>query len=287
MNLSVLYRGPLASCTYACPYCPFAKRRDDADHLAADRAALARFTGWIAECRDVEWSILFTPWGEALSRRWYRDAMVELSGLAHVRLVAAQTNLSHRVDWTGAGVAGRLALWCTYHPGETSLERFIGRCRDLDRHGTAHSVGVVGWPDHLGPARRLRAALPATTYVWINPADGIARPYRDDEIAAWSAIDPLFPLALRPHRSIGAACRTGETVISVDGAGDIRRCHFVPEVIGSIHDDRWRDALGPRPCPKLTCDCFIGYVHRDHQLYDPLFGTSLLSRIPVQLARTR
>ena len=27
MNLSILYRGPLSSCNYACGYCPFAKRR--------------------------------------------------------------------------------------------------------------------------------------------------------------------------------------------------------------------------------------------------------------------
>ena len=37
MNLSILYRGPLASCNYDCPYCPFAKRRDDPAALRADR----------------------------------------------------------------------------------------------------------------------------------------------------------------------------------------------------------------------------------------------------------
>ncbi|MGE6735743.1 STM4011 family radical SAM protein, partial [Streptomyces sp. NPDC059900] len=46
MDLTILYRGPLASCDYACPYCPFAKRRDTPEQLRADRAALERFTDW-------------------------------------------------------------------------------------------------------------------------------------------------------------------------------------------------------------------------------------------------
>ena len=40
VDLSLLYRGPLASCNYDCPYCPFAKRRDSPQLLRADRAAL-------------------------------------------------------------------------------------------------------------------------------------------------------------------------------------------------------------------------------------------------------
>jgi hypothetical protein len=43
LNLSILYRGPLSSCNYACAYCPFAKRRESSAELTRDRAALARF----------------------------------------------------------------------------------------------------------------------------------------------------------------------------------------------------------------------------------------------------
>jgi hypothetical protein len=45
LSLSILYRGPLSSCNYACGYCPFAKRRETAAELARDREALARFVG--------------------------------------------------------------------------------------------------------------------------------------------------------------------------------------------------------------------------------------------------
>src|SRR5262249_28032929 len=92
MNLSILYRGTPASCNYDCPYCPFAKRRDDPAALRSDRAALERFVQWAAANPDGHrLSILFTPWGEGLTRRWYRDALVRLSHLSHVDRVAIQT----------------------------------------------------------------------------------------------------------------------------------------------------------------------------------------------------
>lgn len=142
-RLSILYRGPLASCDYDCPYCPFAKRRDTPEQLRADRAALERFTGWVAE-RDFELAILFTPWGEGLVRSWYRRAMVELSRMRQVTRVAIQTNLSTRTGWLADADLDTLALWATYHPGQVPYARFLGRCRELIALGVRFSVGVVG-----------------------------------------------------------------------------------------------------------------------------------------------
>ena len=96
--LMILWRGSLASCNYGCPYCPFAKTRDDRAALARDRAALERFCEWAAQ-RPYPLDILFTPWGEGLIRRYYREAMTRLSRLDHVRTVAIQTNLTCGLDW--------------------------------------------------------------------------------------------------------------------------------------------------------------------------------------------
>lgn len=279
-HLTILYRGPLASCDYDCPYCPFAKRRDTPAQLRADRAALERFVAWVAAC-DHPVSVLFTPWGEGLVRSWYRQALITLSHLAHVRRVAIQTNLSHRVSWTADADLNRLALWATYHPGQVPYQRFLGKCRDLAANGVRFSVGIVGQPDHLDAARRLRADLPAGTYLWVNAAEG--RAYDDAEAASWTDIDPLFPLSRRPHPSRGLPCRTGETVVSADGDGTVRRCHFVPTVLGNLYDGTFRDALAPRPCPLDTCDCHIGYVHlKPLGLYET-FADGILERIPILL----
>ncbi|MET9349023.1 STM4011 family radical SAM protein [Streptomyces termitum] len=279
MDLTLLYRGPLASCDYDCPYCPFAKRRDRPETLRADRAALERFTGWAAGQGGDRLRILFTPWGEGLVRSWYRRAMVELSRLPQVERVAIQTNLSCRTGWMEEADLDSLALWCTYHPGQTPYERFLGKARELVARGVRFSVGIVGLPEHREHALRLRDALPDHVYLWVNAAEGHV--YTDAEAAAWTAVDPLFPYSRRPHRSAGLPCRTGESVVSVDGEGTVRRCHFVRAELGNLYDGSYRAALRPRPCPLAVCDCHIGYVHLESlPLYD-VFAGGVLERIPA------
>ncbi|MGW1669769.1 STM4011 family radical SAM protein [Streptomyces sp. NPDC002324] len=283
MDLTILYRGPLASCDYDCPYCPFAKRRDSTDRLRADRAALDRFTAWAREQTGDRLSVLFTPWGEGLVRSWYREALVGLSHEPHIDRVAIQTNLSCRTEWLARADRDTVALWCTYHPGQTPYERFLDKTRRLAGMGIRFSVGIVGLPEHLEHARRLRGELPPEVYLWANAAEG--HTYTDEEAAVWSELDPLFPFSRHPHRSAGRACRTGSTVVSVDGAGTVRRCHFVKAELGNLYDGSFRAALAPRPCPLSVCDCHIGYVHLETlPLYD-VFAGGVLERVPTVEAR--
>ncbi|MFD9110233.1 STM4011 family radical SAM protein [Streptomyces bottropensis] len=283
MDLTILYRGPLASCDYDCPYCPFAKRRDSTDRLRADRAALDRFNTWAREQTGDRLSVLFTPWGEGLVRSWYREALVGLSHEPHIDRVAIQTNLSCRTEWLARADRDTVALWCTYHPGQTPYERFLDKTRRLAGMGIRFSVGVVGLPEHLEDARRLRGELPQEVYLWVNAAEG--HTYTDEEAAVWSGLDPLFPFSRHPHRSAGRACRTGSTVVSVDGAGTVRRCHFVKAELGNLYDGSFRTALAPRPCPLSVCDCHIGYVHLETlPLYD-VFAGGVLERVPTVEAR--
>ncbi|MEH1013240.1 STM4011 family radical SAM protein [Micromonospora sp. CPCC 206060] len=281
MHLRILYRGPLASCNYDCPYCPFAKRRDTREQLRADRVALERFVDWVTgNPHGDRLSVLFTPWGEGLTRSWYQRALVTLSRLAHVDRVAIQTNLACRLDWLADADRQRIAFWATYHPGQVSRSAFLDRCTGLRDRGIRFSVGMVGLPGHLAEARWLRAALPAEVYLWINAAEGYRYPPQEE--ADWSALDPLFGYSVRPHPSAGRSCRTGESVISVRGDGEVRRCHFVDAPLGNLYDGSYRAALRPRPCPQTSCDCHIGYVHlRTLPLYD-VFAGGVLERIPAE-----
>ena len=278
--MKILYRGPLASCNYDCPYCPFAKRRDSPAQLREDRLALGRFVDWIRENPDGHvLSVLFTPWGEGLSRQWYRDAMVELSKLSHVEQVAIQTNLACRLGWLTAADPSTVALWATYHAGQVTRARFVARCAELDRLGIRYSVGVVGLPEHLIEARALRGELSDGVYLWVNAAEAMA--YDEAAEAAWTEIDPLFGYSARPHASAGHECRAGETVISVQGDGTVRRCHFIPEPLGNLYDGSYLSALRPRPCVNQICDCHIGYVHLKRlPLYD-VFAGAVLERVPA------
>lgn len=288
-HLTLLYRGPLASCDYDCPYCPFAKRRDDPDTLRRDRTALERFTDRLAELGETDpgtrIAVLFTPWGEGLVRSWYRRAITRLSHLPNIERVAIQTNLSGRVGWLADCDPTSAALWATYHPGEVTHERFLAKARELSRMGVRYSVGVVGQPEHLAAAERMRRDLPEQVYLWINAAEGLG--YTDTEAAQWQRIDPHFGYSRHPHVSRGRPCRTGDSVLSVNGDGTLRRCHFVDDVLGNLYDDSFRSRLRRSPCPLEVCDCHIGYVHLESLDLYQVFNGGIVERIPADWSRAR
>jgi MoaA/NifB/PqqE/SkfB family radical SAM enzyme len=282
ISWSILYRGPLSSCNYGCGYCPFAKKANTREQLQDDEQRLKKFAEWV-EGRPEEIGILFTPWGEALIHRYYQNALSGLSHLPNVRRVAIQTNLSCRLDWVAGAHPEKLALWCTFHPGEVSLERFLDQCSVLDCHSIRYSVGIVGTKEALPFLEPLRAGLNPDVYVWVNALKRSGNYYVEEEISLLTHFDPLFPLNNQYHASLGRACRTGHTVFSVDGNGDMRRCHFVKDVIGNIYDVGFINALRPRPCPAETCGCHIGYVHLEELGLDAVFGDGLLERIPSNM----
>jgi MoaA/NifB/PqqE/SkfB family radical SAM enzyme len=281
MKLSLLYRGPLSSCNYGCPYCPFAKHAETDTEHAADAAALERFLEWVERQEEHRLSVFFTPWGEALIRRRYQRALVRLTRLPHVEKAAIQTNLSCRLDWIEECDRRKLGIWATFHPGEVRRERFLAQCRELDRRGARFSVGVVGLKEHAEEIAALRAELPPRVYLWINAYKRVPDYYTEAELRRFEGIDPLFPVNNRRHASRGESCRAGASVVSVDGDGTLRRCHFVREPIGNLYAADWEAALAERPCPNETCGCHIGHVHLDRVGLYPVFGDGVLERIPA------
>ncbi len=281
LELSILYRGTLSSCNYECHYCPFAKHWESPEELAEDKIGLQRFFDWVTTRNGDQISVFFTPWGEALVRQWYRDAVVHLSHLPHVSKVAVQTNLSCQLDWLAEATTDKIGLWCTYHPGETTLENFLGQCEKLQQLGVAHSVGCVGLREHLHEIEVLRENLPDSTYLWVNAFKSTPDYYDAGLLRMFESIDPLFPINNQSHVSLGRSCRTGESVVTVDSGGNVRRCHFVKNVIGNLYDGGIEKALSRRACPNATCECHIGYVHLEHLSLDRVFGSQVLERIPV------
>jgi hypothetical protein len=98
-----------------------------------------------------------------------------------------------------------------------------------------------------------------------------------------TAIDPLFPVNNRRHPSLGRSCRAGRSVISVDGVGTVRRCHFIRAPLGNLYDPGIERVLAERPCTNATCGCHIGYVHLDELKLYEVFGDGVLERIPARL----
>jgi len=284
MKLDILYRGYLSSCNYACHYCPFAKQHDDRRAREKDAVALQRFVQWVSSRRRDQLGVFFTPWGEALIRRSYRDAIVALSKLPQLRKVAIQTNLSGSLAWLDQADSGKIAIWATYHPQQTSQDAFLGQCATLDKLGINYSVGIVGLKQHAAVIGEMRQKLNQDIYLWINSPPDAPAYYDEKDIEYFSQIDPLFHFNWQPHQSHGKSCFTGESVISVSADGTITRCHFDKAGLGNLYSDDIEKLLAPRVCAQSSCDCHIGYVHlKSLNLYD-VFGNGVLERIPKSYA---
>lgn len=277
-SLSILYRGSLLSCNYDCHYCPFAKGKDTRESLANDAIELRRFVDWVSNQKQPI-SVFFTPWGEAFVRRHYQDAIRDLGAMPYVERIAIQTNLS----LTNAAIVRcnneKLALWCTYHPSQTSSAKFLEKCDFLKTQGIRFSVGMVGNRDELDEISTMRAALPEDVYLWINANRDEQTHYQTDELELLHAIDPLFEKNLHMYPSQGKECLTGSKVISVDGSGNVQRCHFVKQSLGNLYDGSFVQTSAP--CPAKTCDCHIGYIHMPELNLYKEFGNGILERIPV------
>jgi MoaA/NifB/PqqE/SkfB family radical SAM enzyme len=280
MNVSILYRGPLSSCNYGCTYCPFAKTKNTRAELADDARKLQKFIAWIADRKEHNFGILFTPWGEALIRKYYQHGIIELSKLPNVQKVAIQTNLSGSLQWLQNCDKQKVALWTTYHPSEVSRTRFLNQCKQLDTLQIRYSVGVVGFKEALDEITLLRQALSPEVYVWINAYKREPHYYQERDMQHLLQIDPLFSFNLKYHPSQGKACQAGESVFSVDGEGNMYRCHFIKTQIGNIYEANFEQHLFPRLCTNATCGCHIGYIHLDELNLYPVYGTGLLERIP-------
>ncbi|EAZ90305.1 STM4011 family radical SAM protein [Crocosphaera chwakensis] len=282
MHLSILYRGSLISCNYGCQYCPFAKKQQSAIELAKDKQELTKFINWIEQNQQHDFSILFTPWGEALIHDWYQQALIRLTNLPNVKKAAIQTNLSCKLDWVEDCDKNKLALWATFHPEWVKRDRYLSQCLELYRRQVSFSAGVVGFPQFKSEIATLRQELPDDVYLWINAVKKELPNMSKADLEFFEAIDPLFPLNTHHYPSRDRSCKAGKSVISVDGDGNMRRCHFIKQPIGNIYHSNWESVLGDRLCTNETCHCHIGYVHLDYLELDKVFGERILERIPVR-----
>lgn len=277
-NWNILYRGSLDSCNYDCHYCPFAKKKNTKEELAADKVALNNFVQWV-EGRQENINILLTPWGEGLIRSYYQEAMIRLSHRSQVKKIAIQTNLSCALEWVKKVNKESFALWITYHPDEVNFDKFITKCQFLIAQHIQFSIGVVGLKEHFKAIEKLKESIPER-YIWINAYKREEAYYTNAEQEWLTSIDTLFPLNNQKYQTKGKPCQAGHTSFSVNEKGDVFPCHFIDEKLGNIYRDDIHQILAPKLCVNDTCGCYIGYIHRGEM--DAIYGDKILERIPVK-----
>ncbi len=282
MKLDITYRGPLESCNYDCHYCPFAKKEDSPATRAKDKASLERFYNWLHSRQEKDqFRVLFTPWGEALTRSWYRETLQKLSFVEHIEKVVIQTNLSTATEWLKQVNKEKLALWVTFHPDEVTLERFIDKTQQLDEIGICYSVGIVGTKENVPFAKRLREQLNPDTYLWVNAYKDQPDYYQQHDRNFFKQIDPYFELNLTDYPSRGKACRAAVRAVSMDGEGNIQPCHFVKQPLGNVYQQELHQLLQSQYlCPNHHCGCYVGYIHLEKLNMERVYGAGMLERIP-------
>jgi len=139
---NILYRSSLTGCNYSCEYCPFAGNIIKNSDLKDDIHGLEQFINWTVDKDNQNISVFFTPRGEVMIHNHYQYAAVRLSLAIHK--VVFQTNLSFPVDCLKDANPEHIAFWCTYHPSQTKMEKFLENCQKLIRMNIRFSVGMVG-----------------------------------------------------------------------------------------------------------------------------------------------
>lgn len=279
MRWNILYRGSLTSCNYSCTYCPFGKTKNTKYELTQDSQELTNFKNWV-QSRNEEIGILMTPWGEGLIRSYYQKVMTELSHFQNVYRVAIQTNLSCSLDWMNNVNKKTFALWTTFHPTQTTVDKFLEKCFKLDEMNIRYSVGFVGFKEDFEALEQLKKGLNKDVYLWVNANKKEDNYYSTKDIEFIESIDPLFRWNLQYHPSFGKECKAGDTTFSVDGDGNMTRCHFIKNKIGNIYNKNFEEKLKPQLCSNQTCGCHIGYVHMNEHQLDKVYGDGILERIP-------
>jgi hypothetical protein len=234
------------------------------NHLKRDEEALNRFCNIVPSLRS-ELNIMLVPYGEALIQHYYGEAMARLCGFDNVKRVSCQTNLSFSIPYflaLIAGFRGKLRLWCSFHPGQTSVSAFLSQCLLLYENGILFSVGAVGELARMGAISELRRRLPPEIYMWINAEEGIGRiksatgelksvadepkpASEQGEVISFSEIDPYYRLEIEKRPAEPVRCIGGRNSFFIDGNGDVYACNISKVKLGNLYNNaRVMDGIG-------------------------------------------
>lgn len=282
------YRGSLNFCNYSCSYCPFAKKRYSANCLARDKQEWERFVSFMEQRQQEKHSdschgmdgqsgelgaVLVVPYGEALIHDYYWEGLARLSRLPFLEYVGAQSNFSFPIEKMLSlfekchGEKKKLRLWGTFHPEMVDLGDFLAACKQLDWYSLSYCVGAVGVPEQIDLLRTFRERLSQKHYLFINRMDGLKRRYREEEIAAFTAIDPYFPLELKVHKRGDRVC-DGSYFVTANG--DVFGCNISNCRLGNLYEtNKGIEGEEKRQCSKRSCDCYLAYnnLHKRELLF--------------------
>ncbi len=258
MNISrmkfIYYRGYGKDCNYSCSYCIFA--RNKLVNIEKDKKYLDKFVNYIEKTKfEEKISIMFTPYGEALTKKYYFEGIKKLVSHKDIESVSCQTNGSFNekefINYFSQEELEKISLWVSYHPEMVQVEKFAKKINFLNEK-IKISVGAVGIKENKNKLESLKKLLNSNIYFWINKLEGIKTEDYD-----FSYIDPYYSLEEEKLRCDINKCQGGIKSIFIKEEGKAYLCHTSKISCGNLYDDKEivRNKSG-------RCNCYLTYSNR-------------------------
>lgn len=127
----------------------------------------------------------------------------------------------------------------------------------------------------------MRAALPPSVYLWLTACHQVTDDDCDaGDVAQFSRVDPWFGANPAPVPSLGAGCRTGDTVSAWTAAAGCAAAMSFRDAARQPVRRLVRAAARAGSVPESASDCFIGCIHRTGPDVVDAFVGGALERIP-------
>ncbi len=280
----IYYRGKLASCNYACSYCPFGRKSHSSVSLEEDKQAWLRFITTIEHWKGEPLQLFIIPYGEALIHEYYRKGIKRLAMLPQVSGVSCQTNLSFPAEqWlnelsSSPATVDKIKVWASFHPEMTTVDKFVRQLHSLSHVGMQVCAGAVGNPSAKSLLSKLRDELSPDIYLFINAMQGLKTPLSEEDIEFFTQLDNLFEYDRKNAPAQWDACEGGRSSCFVDWKGDIYACPRSHVKIGNFYQSEKLDIS--LPCKRKVCDCYIAFSNLSHHPLHRIMGNGTFWRIP-------
>ncbi|NLF06513.1 MAG: radical SAM protein [Pirellulaceae bacterium] len=255
-------------CNYRCPYCRQSHARWTEDNLNRPHcfdnqpveAWLSAFRRHFAEKRL---SLLVTGGEPLLDHAAMSKFLNGLTDMPTVECIRIDTNAALSVRGFECFDPRKITLMCTFHPSQTTEERFFAKIDALLSLG--FNIGMVNYVMHDGAAlefnRRCRALAAKGIPLHPNPLWDSAGAYSPEAIRLFREYLPALDYEYRTNLSSprGKPCFFPAIGYQMNPRGAIHvGCH--PGLIGSFFDadlpPLFPDAV---PCPSPSCVCLDMY----------------------------
>ena len=245
-------------CNYRCPYCYQEDKRDDLDLFS-----IHGISEWLSAIRnqfsEQNLEFYFTG-GEAFVYKEFLDFLKIIISEDNVRWIRIDTNGSLISRYLSILDPKKVSLMMTFHPSQTSFEKFLKEAKSVNEHGILEMVNYVAYPFEVDTVNKYIEEF-SKNGIFLNVSWNI-KAIADYNDFDWSAMSDLVTPEDTKYRTrnivYGKPCLAGVCYVEVDLYGNIYRCRGKTN-LGNLFDGKVELLKKAKPCENVYCDCTPRY----------------------------